>query len=255
MRWIMPFPVFLLLLLSSLFPGKPAWAIPQELYFHVQVDSPEIGRTNPGTISYAGGPAPLVGSNISVFEIVRTPALGSPEDLTCLSCTLKFSSGPYAGRVNFPAGPANSFSSGGSLQIIGGVSNNIGNVNHLSLPLGTMLYSGVPMGMRLYTDDFSDRTSLQFTLSGGGLNEELRSHFGLVVDASLRGVSLIVVEEKANPPDSFVLGTFRAAFPGEPSYVWLSESEKVPLPETLWPFAIAFVALAGWQAWRKAFSI
>ena len=106
-------PLVLLSLVWCLFAGSPAEAVSTSIYFFI--------TGNPGTISYAGGTAPLVGSNIDVFHIDPDPIEGGHE-FDCVKCTLTFSTGPFAGTLpaDKEANLAYSFAGGGSLQIIGG---------------------------------------------------------------------------------------------------------------------------------------
>jgi hypothetical protein len=95
-----------------------------------------------GTISFAGGTAPLVGTNIQVDEVVGD--FGTPLNdgvvRNCIGCVLNFTTGAAtAGTWNF--GP------GGSITIVGGVDlNNNGILDGGDVPANTTLLSGTLNG-------------------------------------------------------------------------------------------------------------
>lgn len=76
-----------------------------------------INAPSPGSVSSAGGGAPLLGSNIEVDKMIglSTPANAGIEGI-CLSCTLNFTTG---GLTSSGGGTWN-FGSGGSVTITGG---------------------------------------------------------------------------------------------------------------------------------------
>jgi len=94
-----------------------------------------------GTISYSGGVSPLVGSQISVNNVVGIGTLAN-DGITrlCYSCTLNFTTG------NFSGNDATHwyFSTGGSITLTGGIDLN-GNGNTTDpgdIPVGTTLLTG-----------------------------------------------------------------------------------------------------------------
>jgi PEP-CTERM motif-containing protein len=89
-----------------------------------------------GTLSYAGGSAALIGTNIQVDNVVGlfgTP-LNNNVTVTCVSCTLNFTSGASNGSW--------SWGSGGSITIVGGIDFNGGGIGPGDIPTGTTLLSG-----------------------------------------------------------------------------------------------------------------
>ena len=89
-----------------------------------------------GTISYAGSTSALVGTGISVDNITGlngTP-LNNNVSVTCVSCTLSFTSGSNTGGWNW--------GSGGSITIVGGVDLNGGGIGAGDIPTGTTLLTG-----------------------------------------------------------------------------------------------------------------
>jgi hypothetical protein len=75
-----------------------------------------------GSISYAGGAAPLVGTGISVDTVI---GIGTPVNSgvmgTCIACFLNFSTGSLASIVNLGPVMLYSFFGGGSIDIYGTV--------------------------------------------------------------------------------------------------------------------------------------
>lgn len=98
-----------------------------------------VGAPTSGSISYAGGVAPLIGSGISVDNVsgLGTP-LNNNVTALCIDCTLEFTTGAFAGS-NVTSW---SFGSGGSVTLIGGVDLNGGGIGLGDIPLGTTLLTG-----------------------------------------------------------------------------------------------------------------
>ena len=253
MRWIATFAF--LLLAWYLFAGTPAEALPLPPsapgpFFMIGTVS---GVTNPGTISYAGGTAPLVGSNIDVDFITRDIAIAGSSDaeLSCLQCTLSFSTGPFAGTIpsQFPGGPDDySFSGGGALQILGGASFFDGTGIVSLLPIGTVLLSGVPItgGVGEGVLNFGTLVHVGFQ---GALHPQIEAFNQLPVDASVEGDARIGSVEEVSAPEAFTLSHVGSlgGFLSDPSHV---ETRSVPLPDMLWPTVIGMIGLAGFVAWR-----
>jgi PEP-CTERM motif-containing protein len=109
--------------------GSSAFATTAQLDFGV------IAPTT-GTISYAGGTAALIGSGISVNNVtgINGVPLNNNVTATCVSCTLNFTSGSSNGTW--------SWSSGGTITIVGGVDFNGGGIGAGDIPTGTTLLSG-----------------------------------------------------------------------------------------------------------------
>lgn len=99
-----------------------------------------------GSISYAGGVAPLVGTNIEVDEVVGQDGVPLNNNLTrnCIGCVLNFTTGNITGTT-----PASwTFGPGGSISIVGGVDlNNDGDATDAGdIAPGTTLLTGTFTG-------------------------------------------------------------------------------------------------------------
>lgn len=91
-----------------------------------------IVAPSPGSISYAGGANPLVGTNIEVDNVVglNTP-LNNNVLAPCVGCALNFTTGNFAGSTSTTW----TFGPGGSISIVGGIPT-------MGIPAGTTLLSG-----------------------------------------------------------------------------------------------------------------
>lgn len=150
-----------LALLVAIAVASPGFATPQ-LDF-------DVTPGGPGSISYAGGANPLVGTGIRPTTIT---GLGTPANngmvLGCVSCSLSFTTGNLVSTTS----TSWTFGGGGSLSLVGGTSGG------LVLPAGTLLVR----------DDF---TSATVSALGSGTfkvaiadfkdqkNERLAAFFGL----------------------------------------------------------------------------
>lgn len=239
----------LALLALSFFSIAPAGA-DSITYFEIESSS------NVGTISYAGGNASLIGTDIPVFNITNhIQGGGVPADLTCVQCKLSFTTGNFAGVAPvFPfvgQQPGYLFSGGGSLQIIGGI--NFQNATPL-LPLGTTLLAGLPT-TGLVGPDLVRGTGVAIGY-GGQLHPTLQSYYGRL-SGVFSGSILVNTAEAVSAPDAFTLTTIlnQAGFGsgGENSFAYLTSSrpEAVPIPETSWMLALGFGALVLWRECRK----
>ncbi|MGC4099573.1 MAG: hypothetical protein QM706_20970 [Nitrospira sp.] len=174
-----------------------------------------------GTISYAGGSAALVGKNIGISHILDNLAGASGPELVCEKCVLTFSTGPFAGTVPHEGTPDGySFSGGGSLQIIGGVKSQDGNV---SLPANTVLLTAVPTGASTLIENgpLPVLPEVMLEFKNVVLHPKLRSLFSFPA-GDFTGQLLIASGDTAslnNPPNPFVLSKFVGTHFFEPSYV------------------------------------
>ncbi|MBI1791142.1 MAG: PEP-CTERM sorting domain-containing protein [Acidobacteria bacterium] len=91
--------------------------------------------TNP-VISYAGGAAPLVGSNIQVDNVFATSTpLNSGQTRNCINCIFSFTTGPATGSWSW--GPV------GTISLVGGIDlNNNGILDAGDVPANTTIFSG-----------------------------------------------------------------------------------------------------------------
>jgi hypothetical protein len=221
----------------------------QALFFTLEHDlGGSFGSGNPGTISYAGGTAPLVGSNITINFIHTAIPVPADPGLTCVLCTLSFSTGP-----SVPTGTTSyAFSGGGSFQITGGATGtSFLDGTPFMLPAGTTLFSSVPTSASVSPalSSFYGPRSIVGINSLGTLNSSLASFFGLP-GGSYASSTFISTTELSFAPNPFVLSTFQfGECCGDLAWVHVA---SVPEPATLWMLAGAFVALAGWWQLRKA---
>ncbi len=118
-----------------------------------------------GTINYAGGSNPLIGTNIAVDNLIGLNTPSNTNVLSqCVSCTLNFSSGSFASYDS--TNKIWNFSGGGAITVKGGV--DLGSNSSLDIPLSTTLLTGVfdsasvdqqtdgKFGIRIAQGSFSD---------------------------------------------------------------------------------------------------
>ena len=251
----------LLPLIGCLFTAGPVEAdsIPFQPSFSDTIHF-RIADNDLGTMSYAGGSAPLMGSNIAVFDIVQgsVDAPGDPA-LKCVECILNFSTGPFAGTTPGGIGdlPDYAFSGGGSFQIIGGVTPSFLPVGapNTTLPIGTTLLTGVMTGMLGVSDDICGLgpcSEVGFAFAQGTVHPAIGFLYGLPAGvSSVSGGGLIATLGVNNAPDPFIQSTFGSTHRFEPSFIQVS-GFTVPVPATFWPFAVGFMTLAAWWARRMA---
>ncbi len=130
-----------------------------------------------GTIFYAGGATPLVGSNISLDLVVGTDTpLNDGGAALCLTCVLNFTSG------NFVTGDATAwiFDEGGSFSIVGGLDlTGDGVQNAGDIPAGTTLMQGVFSGLQFTLADNAPLfNGLQLSFISTVLDPALVAYYG-----------------------------------------------------------------------------
>lgn len=100
----------------------------------------DMAAPTTGTISYAGGATPLIGTNISVDTVVGLNTVANNNVVRNLvSGILNFTTGNLSG-----SDPLHwNFGSGGTITLVGGVDlNNNGSIDAGDIPVGTTLLSG-----------------------------------------------------------------------------------------------------------------
>ena len=156
-----------------------------------------------GTISYAGGIAPLVGSGISVNNVV---GLGTPSidgiTAACVNCVLTFTTGSLV------SSDTNSWNFGGgslsSISIVGGIELDGGGIGGGDIALGTILLSG----------NFQNATVLNlggtFQIAGASFMDmkdpSLLAYYGLP-NVQYGGNFNLSFNANALPPSSFTSTT------------------------------------------------
>jgi hypothetical protein len=203
--------------------------------------------TNGGTLSYAGGNVSLLGSNIGISSIVRSEAIGTPGDLTCVGCTLNFSTGAFANTIpaSSPDPPGYSFSGGGSLQIIGGATSGLTPL----LQPGTILFNGVITAATVSPNVLFGTESA--VLVQGALNPTLASNFGLPANTSYAGGGQITTKELSSAPNAFFHTMFGTCTGDLCSF--RVNPAAVPIPGTEILFGLGFIALVAWRECARVF--
>jgi len=183
-----------------------------------------INAPTAGTISYEGGAASLIGSGIDVDSIVGldTPS-NSGTPVTCNACILEFTSGANTGDWDF--------GTGGSINIVGGVSD-----------------ASIGGGSTLLTGTF-DSASV-FVVGGGTFNfkilgasfvdqkhPDLLAYFGLPAGDYLGGLNIsFSMNGSPSVGDAF---TSNQLFSGN------VVNSPVPVPAAVWLFGSGLLGLAG----------
>jgi len=185
-----------------------------------------------GTISFAGGAAPLIGTGIDVDTIVGDPTpLNSGAPITCDACILSLATGAHTGNWNFGAG--------GTISIIGGVPT-----------------AGVAAGTTLLTGSFDSAivsdiggSFFNFKIAGASFfdtkDETLLGYFGLP-SGGYRGGLNISFDTIGAPAvgTTFNSDTLRS---GD-----VINSPVVPVPAAVWLFGSGLLGLVGIARRKKA---
>jgi hypothetical protein len=176
--------VLLVALVATLlaFVASPAAAVPT---LDFGIVAPTLG-----SISYAGGSAPLVGTNITVDVLtgVDTPS-NAGVSATCVGCYLSFETGGFAGVT----GTSWTFGNGGSVSLIGGVDFNNDSTVDFSGVLLSGTFVGTPkvqnFGMtKLLTAGLDDRKA-----------PEILKFFGLPEGSYVGGINLSLMALGSTP--------------------------------------------------------
>lgn len=132
-----------------------------------------IGAPTPGSVSFAGGSSPLVGTGIQVDNIagLSTP-MNDGATPTCVGCLLNFTTGGFTGT----SGNQWLFAGGGTITIVGGVDLPGSTPD---IPAGTVLLNG-----SWSSADVARQPTGSFRITGGAFVDQqdpvLAAFFGLV---------------------------------------------------------------------------
>ena len=200
-----------------------------------------------GTVSYAGGATPLMGSDIPIVAtdatgIVDIVGVGTPLNnsvgLDCIDCQLSFTTGDFSGVV----GNMWKFSDGRSIMITGGVdfTGDMDANDPQDIPTGTTLLSGTLVGDQLVTNGVQLMGALGFQVAGTDLAPKLLSFYGLPSNATYGGGSNLTIIL----PDPATGDPFAGSVIKENTVV------SVPIANSLPLFLTGLVAIGFWRRQR-----
>lgn len=138
-----------------------------------------------GSISYAGGASPLLGSGIQVDNIVGldTPLNAGTESL-CALCVLNFGTGNFVSHI----GNVWTYSGGGSISIKGGVDFDPVALDGLEIASGSTLLTGTFNTAQVF--DLGSG-AFQFRIAGASFidkkHADLLAFYGLPINANYQG--------------------------------------------------------------------
>jgi hypothetical protein len=208
--------------------------------FAVSLDF-NIGAPTSGSVSFAGGSNPLIGSNIEVDNVV---GLSTPDhanvQAVCLSCVLNFTTGGLTDAGGPPPSGSNngwwSFGSGGSITITGGVD-----------------FQGVPgdiaLGSTLLTGSFNSAFVRDLGVQGFQVtfgtfldqkHPDLLAYYGLTPGTPFEGAFTLLFAS----PNPGVGGAFASTSIFSGNVV----NAVVPLPAAVWLFGSGVAALLAGRA-------
>jgi hypothetical protein len=185
-----------LLLLFSAFIALPGVARASSITF--------LGAApTAGSLSYAGGTTPLVGSNISLDLIVGTATPLHPGGAAlCIGCVLDFVTGDFV--VGDPT--AWIFQDGGSFSIVGGVDlTGDGLIGAGDIANGTTLISGAFSGLQFVLTDGATPlfSGLQLSFLSTVLDTNLTGYYGLGPTAGSETIMFMTFAGQGIAPGAF----------------------------------------------------
>lgn len=175
-----------------------------------------------GTVGYAGGSAPLVGTNILMHSILgEDTALNSGSPVVCEDCVLNFTTGS-----NTNPGPGMwSWGGSGNFTIVGGVST-------MGIAAGSTLVDGT------FTSASAFGGGTSIIIGGFGIDSKhasILSYFGIADDANFKFANTAISLEQAivNTDGSFSGAVTQADF----------NNTQIPEPVTLGMLGIGLLGM------------
>lgn len=196
----------------------------------------------PGTVTYAGGVAPLMGTNIEADNVVglSTPLHDSVLS-NCVACVINFTTGNLSGYN--AATSTWTFNGGGNIQIVGGVDFS-DNTTLNDIASGSTLLSGTfnnASVIKLPTGYF------QFFIAGGSFTDskhpDLLAYYGLPANVPYEGgFNLSFAAAPGGGPGGF---SSTMLLSGDVS------NTPVPLPGALWLLGSGLAGIGAFARRRK----
>jgi hypothetical protein len=152
-----------------------------------------INSPTAGSISYAGGTAPLVGSGISIDTLTADPAIGG-DPLTCSACILAFSTGTGSGLGGWTWGGT----PGSSITITGGIP-------ALGIAGGSTLLSGTFGNASVLP--FGGSFRIAGALFADTKHDDILTHYGIASGTPFEGAFNISFTASAAKPSDFTSNT------------------------------------------------
>ena len=187
-----------------------------------------------GTVSYAGGTDPLIGSAIQIEQILGIDTSSNPGVVgDCISCTVSFNTGTASGTAgtwDWGAGAGNFLTITGGIDFPGGSPNDIA--------AGSILLTGTFGSAEVIKSGTSFRISvLGFTDTK---HQNILDEYGVIQTGPFPGTGNVTFTVAGNPD----VGD---AFSSIGNITNVNVSNVVPIPGTALLFGLSFAAFAVWR--------
>ena len=192
-------------------------------------------NTQDGTVSYAGGATPLIGSGIDFVSIKGTDTpLNNNVTLTCESCVLEFTTGNAISTV----GATTTFAGGGSFTLTGSAYN--GAILPVNLIASGNLISGT-FGSPLPTFINGGGLGIFASFGPDSKNTDLAAFYGVPADQFQFGHTDITAAVTSNGNGGFDAVVSNADI----------ENNVVPEPGTMLLMGSGLLGLGFWRKFKK----